>query len=133
MAKEKKEKQVKKVHNSVELFKQLLWFRRVKKKEFLWQEIVGAITGITKTRTKEVEDILVKLIEFEGKIRLSPDSDIPGVMSPEDTLKSLAIQTLSEWTGRKHLKTFKKICAKTESPILSQIAKVYIERFGGEP
>jgi hypothetical protein len=90
------------------------------------------MVDITSTRTREAEDILLDLAECEGRIRLSPESIIPGVMSPEDMLKSLAIRTLSEWTGRKHLKLFRRIHARTQSPVLAQIAKTHIERLGGE-
>lgn len=88
---------------------------------------------ITKYQKKEAEDILIKILEFEGKNRLAPQSDIPSVMSLEDMLKSLAIQVLSKWTGRKHLKVFKKIRDITQEPTLRGIAKVHIERLGGEP
>lgn len=126
MSKIKKEKQVK-------LIKQLLSPKVAKKKkEFLWQEIIAAIVSITETKTNEAEDILIDLIKFDGEIRLSSMSDIPGAMSPEDMLKSLAIETLSEWTGRKHIKAFESVYATTKSPVLAGVAKVHIKRLGGK-
>jgi len=133
MTKEERKKQEKAMLDSIKLVTELLSLEIIEKKKFLWQEIVTALADITETQTKEAEDTLVNLLEFEGPIRLAPDSDIPGVMSPEDMLKSLAIQVLSKWTGRKHLKAFSKIYATTQSPTLSGIAKVHIERLGGEP
>ena len=119
--------------DSMKLIKELLSPEIVEEKEFMWLEIVAAMEDITETQTKEVEEILVNLLEFEGQIGLAPQSDVPGIMSPENMLKSLAIQILSKWTGRKHLKAFEKLASTTESITLAEIAKIIIERLGRLP
>jgi len=133
MAKEERRKQEKTKPDSIKLITEIPSPEIVEKKEFLWQEIVAAMADITKTQTKEAEEILVNLLEFEGQIRLAPQSDIPGLMSPKDILKSLAIQFLSEWTGQKHLMAFKKLADTTESITLAEIAKIHIERLSRLP
>jgi hypothetical protein len=133
IAKEERKKQEKTKPDSIKLITEILPPEIVEKREFLWQEIVTAMVDITKTQTKEAEEILVNLLEFDGQIRLAPQSDIPGLMSPEDILKSLAIQFLSEWTGRKHLMAFEKLAGTTESITLAEIAKIHIEILGRLP
>jgi hypothetical protein len=132
MPEEKKRRQAKKTSNSMKLIKELLSPEIVEEKVFMWQEIVTAMADITKTQTEEAEELLVNILEFEGAIRLAPESDIPHAMSPRDMLKSLAIQSLSRWTGRKHIRAFERVYVTTKSPILAGTAKVHIERLGGE-
>jgi hypothetical protein len=131
MPEEKERRQAKKTSNSMKLIKELLSPEVVKEKAFMWQEIVAAMADITKTQTEEAEELLVKILESEGAIQLAPESDIPHAMSPKDMLKSLAIQSLSKWTGRKHIRAFERVYVTTKSPILAGTAKVHIEKLGG--
>jgi len=132
MPEEKRRRQAGKVPNSTELIKELLSPEVVQEKEFMWREIVAAMADMTKKQTPQAEEFLVKLLESEEVIRLAPDSDIPGVMPPEDMLKSLAIQALSRWTGRKYVRAFERVYMTTKSPILAGIAKLHVEKLSGE-
>jgi hypothetical protein len=132
MARGEREQQAMTASDSIRLIQELLSPSTREKREFLWQEIRAAMAEITKTQTRSAEDVLLHLLELEGPIRLAPQSDIPSVMSPEDMLKSLAIQFLSRWTGRKHLKALERVKEKTASPTLSRIAMAEIEKLGGE-
>jgi len=128
---EKKNK-IERLRYSINLMKEILSPKIAKEKEFMWQNIMVSMRIIGKTHTEETEQLLADLLESEDHIKLSPTSDIPGAMSPEDMLKSLAIQILSEWTGQKYVKIFKKICSSTQSPVLAERIKVYIQRLGGD-
>ena len=128
-----KEEPVQSDSKSFALIKELLTPEVVEEREFLWQDIVAAMMEIVETPTLRAEELLVSLLEMEGRIRLAPESDIPGVMPPEDTLKSIAIETLSKWTGRKYLKAFETLCDRAESPGISTLARIYIEKFRVEP
>ena len=79
--------------NSIE---EILTPEIVKRKKFLWQEIVFAIQEIIALHTKESEEILIKILSFEDQIQLAPESHIPGLMAQESMLKFYAIVTLSK-------------------------------------
>jgi hypothetical protein len=51
-------------------------------------------------------------------------------MSPEDMLKSLAVQALAQWTGRAHLAEMQRLQATTTSPALAGIIRAVIQRLG---
>ena len=63
MTKKEKEKQVEIQSDSIDLIKELLSPEIVKKKKFVWQEIVAAMMDITKTYTREAEELLVGVPE----------------------------------------------------------------------
>lgn len=128
---EKKNK-IERLRYSINLMKEILSPKIAKEKEFMWQNIIVSMRTIGKTHTEETEQLLVDLLESEDHIKLSPASDIPGALSPEDTLKSLAIQILSEWTGQKYVKIFKKICSSTQSHVLAERIKIFIQKLGGD-
>jgi hypothetical protein len=98
------------------------------KKQFMWQDISGALAILSEKWTAEHENLFASLLEFEGTVRLSPDSDIPGVMAPEDILKSTAIQNLTEWKGRKYLSAFKKLKTTTKSEAIAEVAQIHIDK-----
>lgn len=119
-----------KVQGAIELIRQVLSAGRGQEKgrEFLWQDIASAMSDLCSAQTPQAEEILTQLLEFKGKIPLSVESHLTSVMSPEDTLQSIAIRQLSEWTGPKHLAKFKRVRAATSSPTLRSIAQREIDR-----
>lgn len=121
-----------KLADSIKLVNEILSPKILKKKSFLWQDIGTSLSKISTIHTKETEEILVSLLEFEGELKLASKSDIPGLMSPEDMLKSIAIQSLTKWTGQKYLSTIKKIYKSTQSAALAEIARVSVEKVGGD-
>lgn len=122
----------KKLVDSIKLVHEILSPEILKKKSFLWQDIKTSVFNISTIHTKETEEILVLLLEFEEEIMLASKSDIPGLMSPKDMLKSIAIQTLTKWTGQKYQSIFKKIYKSTQSAALAEIARVSLEKVGGD-
>jgi len=128
---EKKNK-MERLRYSINLMKEILSPKIAKEKEFMWQNIIASMRIIGKTHTEEKEQLLADLLESEVHIKLSPTSDIPGALSPEDTLKSLAVQILSEWTGKKYIKKFNKICSSTQSHVLAERIKIFIQKLGGD-
>lgn len=102
--------------------------KQLKEKKYDWQEISNAMMEITRKHTLQSEEILVKLLDFDGTIQLTPESPLPGVLSPENMLKYNAITYLTEWTGRKYIKELKKVNKTTDSPRLSKITREYIKK-----
>ena len=133
MIEQKSGEGARKTEDAIKLIRQVLSRSRAKEKEggFLWQDIASAMSEIVAVRTPQTKEILTNLLEFKGTIPLAPESDLTSAMSPENALQSIAIRQLSEWTGRKHLASFKRIQATTTSPTLRSIAQVAIDRHSG--
>jgi len=113
---------------SIELIEQLLVPENLRKQQFLWQEVYGAVHEISKIHTPRGEQILQDVIKLEGEIQIAEGSDLPGVMSPEDTLKATAIEHLTEWTGQKYVQEIKDAIAGRESSTLYGRAMFYIQK-----
>jgi hypothetical protein len=97
--------------------------------EHRWEDVEAAMWQLTSAPpTPEVEGVLVGVLRFEGQIRLAPSSELPHSMSPEEMLKSLAIQALGRWTGLTYLREMQRVQATAASPVLSGIARAMIER-----
>jgi len=91
------------------------------------EDIEEAMTQVTSAPlTAEAEAILLDILRFDGRLRLTPSSEIPHSMPPEDMLKGLAIETLAEWTGLTHLPEMQRAEALARSPGLSGIARAAI-------
>lgn len=113
---------------SIELVEMLLIPENLEKKQFLWQEIDGAMHEISKIQTPKGEQILLDIIKLKGSIQIAEGSNLPSVMSPEDTLKAIAIQHLTKWTGQKHIKELEKAIAGRESSTLYGLAMSYMQK-----
>src|SRR5206468_3341953 len=97
--------------------------------EYRWAELVDAThTVISAPLDWEGERVLLAITRFEGALPLSESSELPHSMSPEDMLKSLAIQALGKWTGLTHLKEMQRVEATTVSPVLRSIIRTTIRQ-----
>jgi hypothetical protein len=68
--------------------------------EYRWESLLAAMrTLVSAPPNLEVEQLLLAVLRFEGEFRLARSSELPHSMSPEEMLKSLAIQALGGWTG----------------------------------
>src|SRR5438046_1073594 len=65
-------------------------------------EVLGAMAEATYEKpTPEAEQLMLDVLRFGGELRLLIDenSETPHGMTPEEMIKSLAVQTLGEWRG----------------------------------
>jgi hypothetical protein len=96
---------------------------------YRWEDIKEAMWQlISVPPTPEVERVLLSLLRFEGELHLTPSSESPHSMSPEEMLKSLAIQALGKWTGLTYLLEMQRVQATASSPVLAGIAGAVIRQ-----
>lgn len=95
-----------------------------------WETIYKATLALKELKDRRAEDVFLKILERKEPIRLSKDSDIPGIMSPLNILKALALESLREIDGEKHLEEFHKIYHETDEEILRDMAKEHIISLG---
>jgi len=94
--------------------------------------LTGIRVLISSPHNPEVEQLLLALLRFDGEIRLHPESELPHSMSPEEMLKSLAIQTLARWTGLTYLGEMQRVQATAASPVLAGIVRTVIQKARAE-
>jgi hypothetical protein len=97
--------------------------------EFLWQDLFAAMVSVTSSApTSHVERLLLDILRFDGKLQLTPNSEMPHSMTPEEMLKSLALQALGRWTGLTYLREMQRVQATAVSPALVSTARAVIQR-----
>jgi hypothetical protein len=93
-----------------------------------WGDVRNELAAATSSPlTAEVERLLLSVLAFRGRLRLDETSPMPHRMSPENMLKSLAVQALARWTGAKFLPTMKRLLA-TAAPSLACMIRGEIQK-----
>jgi hypothetical protein len=94
-----------------------------------WSDVMAELVpAISQHLTWEAEGILLEILRFEGRLRLTVSDDLPHSMSPEDMLKSLAVQALAKWTGLAYLQEMERVQATTQSSSLSSLVRDVIHK-----
>jgi hypothetical protein len=94
-----------------------------------WEDLLAAVQEVTSAGpSPEVESVLLAALRFEGKFRLTPTSSRPHRLSPEDMMKSLAIQALGKWGRTAHLAEIQRIASAARAPGLAAVARATAQR-----
>lgn len=95
---------------------------------YRWEDLLAAIEAVAVGDSLgwDAERVLLRVVRFEGELRLNEDSESPHSMSPEEMLKSVAIQALVRWTGLTHLLEMRRVEATAASPVLASIVRATI-------
>ncbi len=97
-----------------------------------WQDLLGDFLSATSSPlTPEVERILLAILSSDGELQLNEESEMPHNMSPENMLKSLAVQALGRWTGATYLPTMQHVQA-TAPPSLACVVRGVIQNVTGQ-
>lgn len=95
--------------------------------EYRWEEILDAVEAVFAGPFNwEAERVMLAVLRFDGRLRLSESSELPHSMPPEDMLKSFAIQWLAKETGLTHLLEMQRVEATTASPVLASLVRAAI-------
>jgi tetratricopeptide (TPR) repeat protein len=117
------------MHDPVRLLSHVLAPEGQERDPCAWEDLLAAMQEVTSAgRTPEVEDLLVAALRFEGRFRLTPTSGRPHRLSPEDMVKSLAIQALGRWGAVDHIPEIERIESTARSPGLASVARSTIQR-----
>src|SRR6266566_3566721 len=113
---------------AIQLLNQAVLEQPSNRREYRWEALLAAIEAVASSDSIgwEAERVLLRVVRFEGELRLSEDSESPHSMSPEEMLKSVAIQALAKWTGLTHLLEMERIEATAASPVLAAIVRATI-------
>ena len=99
--------------------------------EVIWNQLLQEFFNITQSAniTKEEEQLLIKIIKFEGRLQLSEVGEFPHSMSPEDMLKSMAAQfIIKELESKRLLLTISQLMLKASPSLLCIIKAVVNEK-----
>ena len=96
-----------------------------------WKDVQEELLVATSSPpSPEVERLLLAILRFQGELQLDEESEMPHRMSPENMLKSLAVQSLGRWTGATYLMTMQQVQATVRSAPLASVIGATIQRLG---
>lgn len=88
-----------------------------------WDRLRAALRQVTAAHSAESEKLLRGLLGKDFRIQLEAGSSAPHAMSPEDMLRSEAIQALGRWDQRKHRKVIALAGRRSTSSLVAEIAR----------
>lgn len=91
-----------------------------------WDLLRAALRHVTAAHSAESEKQLRGLLSRDFRIRLKAGSSAPHAMSPEDMLRSEAIQALARWDRRKHRKVIALAARRSTSSLVAEIARAAV-------
>jgi len=94
-----------------------------------WYDVMlELLPVISSPLTPETERLLVGIVRFEGRLRLTVSSEMPHSMPPEDMLKSIAIQALARWTGLAYIHEMRRVHLTPPSPSFASLVRDVIQK-----
>ncbi len=94
-----------------------------------WGQLMAEVWPIISSPLSwEGERLLLQIIHFDGRLRLTETPELPHSMPPEEMLKSLAVQALAKWTGLTHLTAMQRVELITSSSALRSVVSAAIHQ-----
>ena len=93
-----------------------------------WGEVMGELWPvISSPLSSGGERLLLDIIRHHGRLRLARTEELPHRMSPEEMIKSLAVQALARWTRLTHQIELKRLELTAASPALQGVIRAVIQ------
>jgi hypothetical protein len=93
---------------------------------FHWQQILSSLNEVIAHHSSESEAVLRAILEYDGPVPINGSASSHS-LSPEDMMRSIAIQTLAKWDKDKHKDLIEKVAKKTDSHLLAAIANAQLK------
>lgn len=93
---------------------------------FHWPHVLGLLHELCKERSAQSEALLRRAAQFKGTLRLDPAQGLPHSMSPEDFLRSVAVQTLGSWDPVLHQDAIVQAVALADHESVATHARPYL-------
>jgi len=94
---------------------------------YQWEDILGAAEIVfAEPFSRDTERVMLAILRLDRRITLAASSELPHSMTPEDALKSVAVQWLARETGLTHLTEMQRVEATAVSPVLASTVRATI-------
>ena len=98
-----------------------------------WRAVVSAIAELPTTRSDVVEGVLVQLLTFQGQLNLGGWGHMPHSQSPQDIIRTAAIERLWQISGTNHASVCQQLAAGPVSPIVKRLVAALFPAEGAAP
>ena len=87
---------------------------------------LSLLKAAAEERSAESEALMRKIALFDGKLLLDEEAGLPHAMSPEDSLRSIAAQTLAGWNRRRHRDVIRHVAETSTSGVAAAIVRQWV-------
>jgi hypothetical protein len=88
-----------------------------------WKNVLATAHAVTSGRTVRRERLLRRVALFRGKLPLDTRQGLPHALPPEEVLRCIAVQTLSQWDRKKHRDVIQRVADTAEHDLVASIAR----------
>jgi hypothetical protein len=93
-----------------------------------WGEMMGELWPIISSPLSSAgERLLLDVIHHNGGLRVAETEELPHSLSPDDMLKSLAVQALARWTRLTYLTDLRRLELTAASSALQDVIRAVIQ------
>ena len=93
-----------------------------------WGEVMGELWPIISSPlTSAGERLLLDVIHHNGGLRVTETEELPHSLSPDEMLKSLAVQALARWTRLTYLTELRRLERTAASSALQDVIRAVIQ------
>ncbi len=87
-----------------------------------WQHALALLHAVADDHSTESESVLREVALYDGVLQLDTTAGLPHAMSPEDAMRSLAIQVLAQWDRKRHGDVIRAVGRNARNDVVAAIA-----------
>lgn len=92
-----------------------------------WGAVMGELWPIISSPlTLAGERLLLDVIHHKGRLSVAETDELPHSLSPDEMLKSLAVQALARWTSLTYITELRRLEVTAASPALQDVIRAVI-------
>ena len=96
-----------------------------------WGEVMGELWPVISSPLSSAgERLLLDVIHHNGGLRLTETEELPHSLSPDEMLKSLAVQALARWTRLTYLTELQRLELTSSSSALQSVIRAVFRPLG---
>lgn len=93
-----------------------------------WGDVMGELWPVISSPLSSAgERLLLDVIHYNGSLHLTKTEELPHSMSPDEMLKSLAVQGLARWTRLTYLTELRRLELTAASSALQDVIRAVIQ------
>jgi hypothetical protein len=88
-----------------------------------WPRAMALMHAVVSEQGSESETVLREVALYDGQLQLDSSGGLPHAMSPEEALRTLAVQVLAAWNPRRHRAVIRAVHRSARNDVVRRIAE----------
>jgi hypothetical protein len=92
-----------------------------------WPHAMALMHAVAAAPGPESEAVLREVALYDGTLQLDTSAGLPHALSPEDTLRCLAVQVLAAWDPKRHRAVIRAVHRASGNDVVRTIAEARMQ------